>query len=1357
MIKRRIFTAGLWFALAVAVPVTVGAATVLASRPALPASAKKTIGKKQGQTDNWLHQALAAKAKIAAESPAGLPFVSTEYRRGTAPGKVSVDLTGLKEISLVTWATPDGNDYDHAVWADGRFTRKDGTVVRLTDMKPSVKRIAGNWTTVDKNFNGSKLKIAGKVYDHGMIAHANSLMTFPLNGEYTRFDAEFGIDDGSAGGSAIFKVMVDNGREEAKALVAACPEVETKLGAFIGAPIEDWLTSPGTALEQAAVMKTVSLLDKPAYFNDRIAALEAEPDMAKRILGYMDLAKQAEVVLNLQNQLAWLDIPAIGKALADMKTMPGFDAKKYADDYARLQTIAAGGFDGIYRFDQAAMARATEAIGMKRDILLANPLLDMDKIVVTKYELGGDARYVMAPSLGTQPNNWSNQYSGARGGFDASIVELSNLRGGKLNERLIYKPATDAPVTDVHLHWDADRMLFTSVDSARRWHVFEVNTDGTGLKNVTAAIPEPDVEFADGAYLPDGRMIINTTLGYHGVPCVDGADAVGNFALYDPKSGKLRRLTFDQDNNWNPTVMNNGRVMYTRWEYTDLIHYFSRFVMHMNPDGTENKNLYGSGSYFPNSTFDMQPLPGSSSAFIGIISGHHGIARSGRLIIFDPAKSRKEEKGMVQEIPFSSRPIEPIIKDEMVNGVWPQFMKPQPLSDKYFLVTAKLSPTSLWGIYLVDIYDNVTLLVEGEGEGYVNAIPVVKKVTPPVIPDKVNLDSKEATVFIQDIYEGEGLPGVPRGTVKKLRILAYEYAYRDSPSNHSAQGIQSGWDIKRLLGEVPVEEDGSAIFTIPANTPISLQPLDSLGRAIQWMRSWFVGMPGETVSCVGCHEDQNLMPIPKRTIASAKKPAKIEVPEGGVRPFTFELEIQPILDRACVACHNNENAAGGKNFTGGRFNNLYKFSDSYLDFHPYFYRQGPEADMYVLVPYEFNASNSEMVQMLENGHHGVKLTDKEWKTLYNWIDFNTPYHSGFFDVRDLKVGQHGYDQIQRRKELADKYANGSAVDWQQEIRDYAAQLEAQPKAEPVMPAQEAEAKVKDIKVKGWPFTADEARAMVGDDNKQSVEVAPGITMNFVRIPAGTFVMGADNGIAAPKSKVKIDKPFWMGEIEVSNEQFRAIFPEHDNRLIGQHWKDHTGPNYLVNEDWRPAIRISWEQAMEYCRKLSEATGLKITLPTEAQWEWAARAGAEGDNWWGADTDFSAYENLADKQLQKMAVSGVDPQPMNPNSPVFKYWDFLPKDASVDDGNMLLGKSGSYKPNAWGLYDMQGNVAEWTRSDYRPYPYKAKADVTNVSNAEKVVRGGSWIDRTKNASLSTRRHFLPWQPVRNVGFRVIIEE
>ena len=184
---------------------------------------------------------------------------------------------------------------------------------------------------------------------------------------------------------------------------------------------------------------------------------------------------------------------------------------------------------------------------------------------------------------------------------------------------------------------------------------------------------------------------------------------------------------------------------------------------------------------------------------------------------------------MVQEIPHRDRPIEELIKDELVNGVWPQFIKPTVLNDKYFLVSAKLTPNSLWGIYLVDVFDNVTCIWEAEGEGFISPILVKKTDIPPLIPDRVKLDQKEATFFIQDIYEGEGLRGIPRGTVKELRLHAYEYAYVQTQSDHNWHGIQSGWDIKRILGTVPVEEDGSVIFTAPANTPISIQPIDEEG------------------------------------------------------------------------------------------------------------------------------------------------------------------------------------------------------------------------------------------------------------------------------------------------------------------------------------------------------------------------------------------------------------------------------------------------------------------------------------------------------------------------------------------------
>ena len=97
---------------------------------------------------------------------------------------------------------------------------------------------------------------------------------------------------------------------------------------------------------------------------------------------------------------------------------------------------------------------------------------------------------------------------------------------------------------------------------------------------------------------------------------------------------------------------------------------------------------------------------------------------------------------MIQELPFKDRPIVPIIKDELVEGVWPQFMKPYPLSEKYFLVACKPAKDALWGIYLVDVFDNLTLIAEQEGEGLTAPIPLVKRETPPVIPSKIKPDSK---------------------------------------------------------------------------------------------------------------------------------------------------------------------------------------------------------------------------------------------------------------------------------------------------------------------------------------------------------------------------------------------------------------------------------------------------------------------------------------------------------------------------------------------------------------------------------------------------------------------------------------
>lgn len=1109
-----------------------------------------------------------------------------------------------------------------------------------------------------------------------------------------------------------------------------------------------------TDTERALVLKLAAYLKDSSYIKNTIRQIETEKKVETQITGYQKLHKQVQRMLLLQSELKWLNMEAIRLAYEDMKRIEGFDAVKYLPILTELEQQVKQGFGNIYSGDEAVLVNAEKAVPNKRAILLANPLLNGDKILTVRYQLGNRDRRAMAPELGTQSNNWSNQESARRKGFNADIVELSNLRD-EVQIRTIYKPDNTSSIADLKLHWDGDRAMFTQTMSDNRWNVFEVKLNNGDCKKLIDN-PEPDLEFYDGTYLPDGRIIANSNIGYQGVPCVNGSDPVGNMVLYTPQSKNLRRLTFDQDANWNPVIMNNGRVMYTRWEYTDLTHYYTRIVMNMNPDGTEQKALYGSGSMFPNSTFDVQPLPGYASAFVGIISGHHGVARSGRLILFDPAKARKGAAGMLQEIPHRNRPIVEEVKDRLVDGVWPQFIKPSPLNDTYFLVAAKLDKNDLWGIYLVDKFDNVTCLHKMEGEGYISPIAVRKTVTPPAIPDRVKLDDKQATVFIQDIYEGEGLKGIPRGTVKSLRLHAYEYAYVQTQSDHNWHGIQSGWDIKRMLGTVPVEEDGSVIFKIPANTPVSIQPLDKDGVAVQWMRSWLTGQPGEIVSCVGCHEDQNQIVIPKRVIASQKAPHALTPLEGGTRSFTFDLEVQPILDRACIACHNGEGKAfdlrGGKKDGKG-------YGTSYLNLHPYVHRQGGEGDMVVLYPYEYHPNTSELVRLLKKGHYNVQLTDAEWRKIYNWIDYNAP-DKGYFNANVLKSFPYqGYDQIERRKQLTDKYAGGAGVDWKKEIADYAAQLKNKGEIKPVMPKKVSPVKEKVLKVKGWPFAPDRVKEMLADEKEtvKVLEIAPGVQMTFVRIPAGEFVMGSYHGEpdTYPTTKVKIDKAFWMGELEVTNQQYNTIFPQHDSRYVDQQWKDHVVPGYPANKPEQPVIRVSYNDAMEYCKILSQKTGLNITLPTEAQWEWACRGGSDEDFWFGnLNADFGKKDNLADVTTNKFAVSGVDPQPMSPESPWYKYYTFLPKAANVDDGSLVQVGGKKYEANPFGLYCMHGNVAEWTRSDYVPYPYKENPK--KVSEY-KVVRGGSYIERPKYSTAYSRKGFYPYQCVFNVGFRVIIED
>jgi formylglycine-generating enzyme required for sulfatase activity len=996
--------------------------------------------------------------------------------------------------------------------------------------------------------------------------------------------------------------------------------------------------------------------------------------------------------------------------------------------------------------------------------LLKNPLLAGKSLIVLKRSLGVKSRSAMGGELGLAPSNFQNnsEIRNPAKDWENEFVKIS-FKEGKKKVNSFYKPAKGIIISDPEMHFSGTRMLFSSIGTSGRWHIFEIDLTTRIVKQIT---PETykDFDSFDACYTPDDRIIFCSTATFMGLPCTDGGNKMSGIFLFDPKTGKTRQLTFDQDSNWGPVVMNNGQILYQRWEYADLPHSNSRILFTMNPDGTTQQAYYGSNSYFPAAFFNARPIPGHNTAIVGIAGGHHSISRSGRMMIIDPVIGRKEADGVVAEIPHFGRKVIPLERDRLPDGVWPHFLKPFPLSEKYFIVSVKASPTSLWGLYLVDIFGNMALITESEENAFIAPVLAEAVPTPPVIPDRVNLESNNASVFMQDVYEGGGLKGIPRGEVKKLRIISYGFSPWGQGGLLGTIGMDGPWDIKRILGTVDVETDGSAMFIVPANTPIAVQPLDSEGKALQIMRSWFTAMPGETLSCIGCHEDKNRVPPPRPSMAARKKPQPIQPWFGKERGFSFAHEIQPILDRACVSCHNTIrpgliNLIGNARITdwqsqiSGRADPSYggNFSVAYANLHRFVRRPGIESDMDMLVPMDVHADQTELMQILNKGHYNVQLQPEEIEKLACWIDMNAPFHGRRSDIKTYPKTEEGR---RLRKIYADMF---NVIEPDLEVLP-----EIPTGIVPYMPEKLTFNKGADS-IPGWPIQRSviENRQLALGEYQVSIPLAVGVSIDMVKIPEGSFFMGSTNHPdEMPRTEQKVEA-FWMGRFEITNKIYALFDPEHDSRVEHRHGYQFGRKGYPLNHPDQPVVRISWQEAMAFCAWISEKTGKKFTLPTEAQWEWACRSGTDTPYFFGnSGSDFSLFANLGDIKLKEFAACTAHKNYEstriidNPN----RYDDWIPRDTLYNDGGFVSEQVGRYRTNFFDLNDMHGNVWEWTRSSYKPYPYNETDGRNNLAqNENRVVRGGSWYDRPYRATSSFRLPYRDYQKVFNVGFRIILEE
>jgi hypothetical protein len=601
-------------------------------------------------------------------------------------------------------------------------------------------------------------------------------------------------------------------------------------------------------------------------------------------------------------------------------------------------------------------------------------------------------------------------------------------------------------IRDPDVSWDGGRVLFSwkKADRTDDYHLYELEVKSGRVRQLTDGLGFADYE---GAYLPDGSIVFNSTR------CVQTVDCwwteVSNLYACDRDGGRIRRLTFDQVHDNYPTVLPDGRLIYTRWEYNDRGQIFVQGLFQMNPDGTGQTEFYGNNSWFPTSILHARGIPGSTKV-VAIFSGHHTL-QAGKLGLLDPACGRQENTGAQLIAPVRGTPAARI---DAYGQDGDLFQYPYPLSESEFVVAYAprgwaVQPTR-FGLFWMARDGRRELLWSDRDLSCCQPVPLAARPLPPARPSRVDYSRADGTIYLEDVYAGPGLAGIARGTVRSLRVVALDYRaaglgwnYNHGPAGDAListpVALGNGtWDVKVVLGEARVHSDGSAFFKVPARRPVYFQAIDTNGFAIQTMRSWTTLQPGENAACVGCHESKNATPSLARapSVAMRAGPQELAPFHGPARGFSFRREIQPILDRHCVRCHPGPDSAIdlrdtpvvealAKRRWSASYLTLINGRDAalegnrYLAGHPNTNLNWISAQSApgLLPPYSAGAARSRWLGLLREGHRGAVLDATELETLACWIDLLVPFCGDYTEANTWTAEEaERYEHFRQKRE-----------------------------------------------------------------------------------------------------------------------------------------------------------------------------------------------------------------------------------------------------------------------------------------------------------------------------------------------------
>lgn len=593
---------------------------------------------------------------------------------------------------------------------------------------------------------------------------------------------------------------------------------------------------------------------------------------------------------------------------------------------------------------------------------------------------------------------YTYHYEGFRPGGALCVVDLRSPDGDVTE--LVASPT--GQILDCDLSYDGKTILFSwrqTEDSG--YHLWTIGVDGSGLTQITDG-PWHDY---NGCWLPDGGIAFLSTREAQFAYCWHAP--VGVVHRMDANGANVRKLSANYLNDFTPYVLHDGRILFTRWEYVDRPAIPIQSLWTMGPDGAGLAGYFGNRVLSPGTFMEARPIPGSTK-IICTMTGHNGPTR-GAIGIVD------RERGMNAQAAIEN--ITPDVPVPRVNegngntdGTKP-YSCPVPLDGERFLLSAQ-------GPVLVRTYSgdcqSLALNPPGQGMQWFSAQPIRERSRPPVVASAPT-EEEDAVIYLQDVYRGLE-PAVKRGEVKRIRIVReMQKTVRINPELR-AFGFQfpviscgATYAGKDVLGEVPVEEDGSACFLVPAGVPVYFMALDAQGRAVQRMRSFTHFMPGERQSCIGCHEPRLGTSTPVRGTALNGPPRNLDPPEWGSGGFGYAKVVQPVLDQYCIGCHNRSHPPKGLDLTGD-LTDYFNVSYENLAREP----QGPEGSPYVswiptyngeeqnilkIDPKSWGSPRSRLADIILTGHpdeSGLKRFDMDEasrRRILAWIDLNVPYYS----------------------------------------------------------------------------------------------------------------------------------------------------------------------------------------------------------------------------------------------------------------------------------------------------------------------------------------------------------------------------